>query len=165
MEFSTNRFYRLSLRWFVALTARNFSFPSQYEVICYISFLISQYANWDLFRWYWNVRWFPVQQITLIIFNILHSCDSNGLILSPVCMVHRITLKTRFMLSIKPILSSKLAMITFFTVCIAHSTAPSPACSLGRLNSFSILLFLEDSLYFLDMKALPLSDFIFYATP
>ena len=52
-------------------------------------------------------------------------------------------------------------MIKFFSVCIARSTTPVPVCSLRDIILSQIILFVQNSLYSLDMKALPLSDFFF----
>ena len=68
-------------------------------------------------------------------------CNSNGLNLSPVNMINRITLKSQFMFSVKPILSSKLAKFRFFRLCITRSNT----CSLSELYSFSKFSFLRSS--------------------
>ena len=61
-------------------------------------------------------------------------------------MLNRITLKARFILSGKSVLTSNLAMIKIFSVCTARSTALDPMCSLGGLYSISMFLFLQNSL-------------------
>ena len=51
-----------------------------------------------------------------------------------------------------------LAVIHFFNICIARSTAPVPVCSLQ-------FLVLQNSLYTLQINALPLPDFVLSGTP
>ena len=83
----------------------------------------------------------------------------------PVCKLKCSTRRARFTLSVKPIFSSKLAMINFFSVCIELSTAPVSVCSLGGLYSKSIFLFLQNSSEALDMNTIPLSNIVFSGTP
>ena len=93
----------------------------------------------------------------------LPCCKSNGLIFSPVSLVNRITLKACFMLPVKPTLSTKSARIKFFSVSNAPSAVPVPLFSLGGLYYISMFIFLI--FFSMDMKALPLSDFVFSGTP
>ena len=138
-------------------------------MVRYISFFRSRHENMELYRWYWDVHCFPVGQrivLTLTLFVIyvlgfLPWCKSNGLTLSPIYKVNWIPLKTRLMLLVQPISSSKLAMIKFFSVLIARSTTPAPVCSLGGLYSFSTIFSKTLSL---DMQAPPLSDSILSGT-
>ena len=85
--------------------------------------------------------------------------SSNELSICRVFIVNRIALKTQFILSMRPGLSSKLAIIKFLNVFIERSTAPVPVCNLGGLSSFSMFLLLQNVLCSFDMNALPLSDF------
>ena len=69
------------------------------------------------------------------VLGFLPRCSPNGLTFGPVCIVKRNTLNARPTLSIKSILSPRLAIIRFFNVCIARSTAPVPVCGVGGLFS------------------------------
>ena len=56
-------------------------------------------------------------------------------------------------------------MSRLFNVCIARSTAPVPVCILGLQYSISIFFNSQTSLYSSEMKAPPLSVFIFSGSP
>ena len=147
------RLCRLSLCWFVEWSLRNYAFLSYYDVVRYFSFLTLCYEKWGSFWWYWNVLCFPVKQLTSNIFDYFGQfssrsfmtwCKSSRLDLSPLCMANRNTLQTWFMFSVKPILFSKLAMIKFFSVRTARSTAPDPVRRLGGSDSI-LMFFLQNS--------------------
>ena len=87
------------------------------------------------------------------------------LVLRCVCMVNRITRDARFTLSVRLMPSSKFAMIRFFNVCVAISTAPYPVCTQGVQYSISILRFLQISRYSFETKVPPLSALIFSEIP
>ena len=67
-----------------------------------------------------------------------------GLILGPVCIVNRITLKAWFTLAVRPISSPELVIIKVLSVCFARPTPAVPVCILG-LNFFSKYLHLQNA--------------------
>ena len=71
--------------------------------------------------------------------------NSIGVNFKPVCIVNRITFNALFTLSVRHNLSSKIACIKIFIVCIARSTAPVPVCILGVQYSISMFFGLQNS--------------------
>ena len=66
--------------------------------------------------------------------------------INPVFIVNRITFNALFTHSVRQKLSSELATIKFFMVCIARSTAPVPVCILGVQYSSSMFFDIQNSM-------------------
>ena len=94
------------------------------------------------------------------VLGFLSWCKSNGLTLSPVCMVIRVTLKARFTLSVKPILSCESALIKFFSVFVARSAAPVLMSSVRGLIS-SLSMFFAKLLIIFGYEGNPSIQFFF----
>ena len=90
----------------------------------------SRIKNFCCFWLYWSV-WFSVSTVM----------ELNGIILSPLCIVHHIIFNARFIISVRPILSFELATIKIFKICIARLTAPVSSCNLGGLYSIQCFVF------------------------
>ena len=136
-----------------------FSFRAMYIEVCFGST-----ETFNIFQ----LDWWLLSSFTKLVTSFLGFfpwCISNGLSLNQVCLVNGNTRRARLTLSAKPIISSKLAMIKYFGVCLARSIAPNPVCSLAGLYSLSTFFIFQYSLGTLDMDALPLSDFISSGTP
>ena len=109
---------------------------------------------------------FCFQQNLLVRFSVFF-CDvsSNSVTFNPLCIVKRITPNARFTFSVNFCPSSRFAIIKHFNVCIDLSTTSFPVCILGSQYSISIIRFLQNCLYSLELNAPPLSDFIFSRIP
>ena len=68
LKVPTNRLYRPSFRWLVWRATWDF-FPGHDYVVRHFYFSISGHIYRDLFRWYWNIQYFPVGWVTLAVFD------------------------------------------------------------------------------------------------
>ena len=160
-----NRLYRSCLWLFVQWATWDFSFPGHNYVVCEFTLFISDFINWYLFRWYWNVQCCPVGYIIFVVFDFVGHFRSRFSTVMEFkwsdLSVLWIAKLSRLVSLVSHIMPSKSAIVQFFSVCTARSTTPVPVCSLGGLQSISTFLFFRNNLYSFDRNALPLSDFSF----
>ena len=95
----------------------------------------------------------------------LPKCSSNSDFPVLVCIVVLIVRNANCRLSVKFFPSSLFAFIYFFSVCIVLSTKPVAVCKFGNPSICLIPFFLQYSLKFSLVNAVPLSVLIFSGMP
>ena len=100
-----------------------------------------------------------------LVLGVRPKSNSNGVSFVSECIVNLGTYNALFTLSRRFWLSSKFASVKFFNDWIVRSTNPVPVCRFAVPYMQLILCVLQYSMYSLEIKAPPLSDFICFGTP
>ena len=109
-----------------------------------------------------EIEFFKIDSLVL---GVRPKCNSNGVFFVSECIVNLRTYNALFTLSRRFWLSSKFARVKFFDDWIVRSTNPVPVCRFAVPYTRLILCVLQYSMYSLEIKAPPLSDFICFGTP
>ena len=100
-----------------------------------------------------------------LVLGVRPKCSSNGVFFVSECSINLRTYSALFTLSRRFWVSSKFASIKFFNDWIVRSTNPVPVCKFAVPYMQLIECVLQYFMYYLEIKAPPLSDFICFGTP
>ena len=132
---------------------------TRWSVICPVEFLV-MYTERSLEST--EIELFRLDSLVL---GVRPKCNSNGVFFVSECIVNFRTYSALFTLSRRFWLPSKFASVRFFNDWIVRSTNPVPVCRFAVPYMRLILCVLQYSMYSLEIKAPPLSDFICFGTP